>query len=333
MKPIAVILSDVHYNLQFLSLADAATRQAIAKANALKVPLVVTGDLHDSKANLRGECVNAMIETFKLCDLMPTVIVGNHCRINEKSTEHSLNFLEPYANIVNGQAYDPNLDVYMAAYSHDPNAIRRYLQTVPKGKIVLMHQGLKGGSFGEYVNDKSALDRQDVCNHRVLSGHYHERSFVPFTNGHHAFIGNPFTASFGESAHPEKGFQILHDDGSLTFVPTNLRKHVILNHKLGYAFAKTKKTVNPGDLVWVKLEGTKEQHNATGPKVVAGMLGLEEGSFKLDRIYTDKATKRRIQTMNQQPSEAFDALIDSMPEADSDTKERLKHTWKALADD
>ena len=38
-KPVAVIISDVHYSLKTLELADAAMRLAIAKANNLDVPV------------------------------------------------------------------------------------------------------------------------------------------------------------------------------------------------------------------------------------------------------------------------------------------------------
>ena len=51
-SPIAVLISDIHYNINTLPVADAALRQAIAKANELDVVLIVTGDLHDTKANL-----------------------------------------------------------------------------------------------------------------------------------------------------------------------------------------------------------------------------------------------------------------------------------------
>ena len=77
-KPIAVLISDVHYNLTTLPLADAAMRQAIAEANSLGVPLIVAGDLHDTKANLRGECVNAMIEAFAMLDHGCYILRGNH---------------------------------------------------------------------------------------------------------------------------------------------------------------------------------------------------------------------------------------------------------------
>src|SRR5882757_6401470 len=96
-RPTAVLISDVHYNVHTLKLADAAVRMAVAKANELNVPLIVAGDLHDTKANVRGEWINGMRDTFKLVtkvvgwngeDIKRVYILrGNHDAINEKSAE------------------------------------------------------------------------------------------------------------------------------------------------------------------------------------------------------------------------------------------------------
>ncbi len=61
-KPIAVIISDVHYDLNTLEVADAALTKAVSKANDLDVMLIICGDLHNTKANLRAECIDAMYE-------------------------------------------------------------------------------------------------------------------------------------------------------------------------------------------------------------------------------------------------------------------------------
>ena len=99
-KPVAVLISDVHYNLNNLKLADAAMRQATDKAQILGVPFIVAGDLHDTKANLRGECVNAILETFSHLKLKALVLVGNHDKINEKSEDNALGFLEGHVNFI-----------------------------------------------------------------------------------------------------------------------------------------------------------------------------------------------------------------------------------------
>jgi hypothetical protein len=54
-KPVAVLISDVHFNLSTLELASSAMKMAQNRAVELNVPLVVAGDLTDHKAIIRGE--------------------------------------------------------------------------------------------------------------------------------------------------------------------------------------------------------------------------------------------------------------------------------------
>jgi len=155
--PCAVLTADVHYDIQTLSLADAAMRMAIEKANALNIPIVVAGDLHNTKANLRAECINAMIETFKQCKTDCYVLRGNHDAINEKSEEHALNFLAPYVTLVDSNCYYDHLESYLIPYQHDVAQMRCILKSVLPGTRIIMHQGLQSALAGEYIQDKSAI--------------------------------------------------------------------------------------------------------------------------------------------------------------------------------
>lgn len=327
-KPISVLIADVHYSLPTLKLADAAMRQAIAKANELNVPVTVAGDLHDTKANLRGECVNAMVETFKLCRQKPYVIIGNHDRINEKSPEHSLNFLksldvelvtEPIA------LSNENMVMLLPYYDHPLAAKMAVKKYGPNHKILIMHQGLNKTQMGDYIQDKSALNFEDVSKYRIISGHYHARQTVHFPEGGKwDYIGNPYTLSFGEANDPSKGFQILYDDGSLEFVPTNLRKHVVHDctfPMLGLCQPDT------GDLLWIKIRGTHEQLAQFNRTEVSKAFGLKEG-FKLDLIplggITEKPTKQLAS------AELMDSLIDSLTNTSDERKTKLKELWRHL---
>src|SRR6202034_1760988 len=147
--PVAVIISDVHYNLTNLELADKAMRLAINKANVLEVPLIVAGDLHDTKANLRGECVNAMIETFGIYSRGVQIIIisGNHDRINEKSEIHSLNFLKAYQLVIDKPT--KILGLHLIPYQSDIDDLKRYINKIDTGSIIVMHQGLVGSNMGD----------------------------------------------------------------------------------------------------------------------------------------------------------------------------------------
>ena len=342
-KPIAVLTSDVHYSLPNLKLADAAMRMAIAKANELDVPLIVAGDLHDTKANLRGECVNAILETLKPNRRSPIIILrGNHDAINEKSTEHSLNFLEYDYDTIEVRhvvtkpenmadimgVWSPHY-IYLIPYYHDANELRAYLKTVPKGSTLIMHQGLQSSNAGEYFQDKSAINPEDVAGFRVISGHYHARQTIKLPNGGvWDYIGNPFTTSYGEANDPPKGFQILMEDGSLEFVPTNLRKHVVINWDADVTKHVPNWDRHAEDLIWVKVTANRGRLLTVTKELASNCLGLAGLTFKLDLIPTESETTTPVKA--KEKGELLDSLIDSLTNTTQDSKDRLKTLWRDL---
>lgn len=328
-KPEAVLISDVHYSLPTLELADNAMRQAIAKANELQVPLIVAGDLHDTKANLRGECVNRMLLTFRLVETPCYIIRGNHDQINEKSKENSLNFLRylPNIDVVDTPYRDTIPGLTLLPYYSDPEELREVLSMIKSGSTIIMHQGIEGSNSGDYIQDKSAILPRDVNCFRVISGHYHTRQTIQAKGMAFPwdYIGNPYTLNYGEANDPPKGFQILMDDDSLEFVPTNLRKHVIVELVPGGAIYGQMPV--KGDLAWVKAKGPRHWLNALNRSSVQFFANVE--SFKL----TLEPTDLNIQAPTKQLThiELFDNLIDSTDNT-PETKDRLKSTWKSLCE-
>lgn len=319
-KPLAVLISDVHYNLQTLPSADAAMRQAVSAANLLSIPLVVAGDLHDTKADLRGECVSAIIKTFKLCNLVPVVIVGNHCKINEKSKDHSLVFLEAYSQIVDeGPLWVKTLDSYLIPYQCDPATLERMLSTIPKESMLIIHQGCSDAKAGHYIQDRTALSRAHFADFRVISGHYHTRQDIkcgrPRRNqtGVFSYLGNPYTLNYGEAADLPKGYSILYNDRTLEFCPTNLRKHVVTNLSFDgttFTVGSTTGVFSDGDLLCVKVSASfVDLYDLTKTKV-AKFLGIDL-NFKLDCAPTDEpiATLPEIQYTSKQAE--FEAFLSS----------------------
>ena len=320
--PIAVLISDVHYNLQTLQLADAAMRQAIARANGLNVPLIVCGDLHDTKANLRGECVNQMIETFKSCRLLPYVIIGNHDLLNEKGKEHSLNFLSDYADIVSASITVTlgNERWQLIPYQTNPKDFLNSLE-IP---FAICHQGIKDGHAGDYIQDHSAITKADVAGLRVISGHYHTRQTIDLlNNGKWDYVGNPFSLTWGEAKDPEKGYQILYDDGSLVFVPTNLRKHVVvscthLNYKNQII------TAQADDLVWIKILGPYSAINNISRKDVANAIGRDVFKLTLDVVSGSLIEQPKT---DQTQEQILDSILDK-----TENPDRLKKLWRGLCE-
>ncbi len=329
--PIAVLISDIHYSLANLTLSDAALRQAIGKANELNVPLIIAGDLHDSKANLRGECVKAMIETFKLAKIKPIVLVGNHDLINEKDvSKHSLEFLQGQYATVQKHCGGWN-HCHLVSYHSDPNELRKFLKTVEKGSTLIMHQGLQSSNMGDYVQDKSAITKEDVSGFRVISGHYHARQTIDLPDGGKwDYIGSPFTMTYGEANDPPKGFQILMSDGSLEFIPTKLRKHVIVECSASTeSVFLTCPPVKVNDLLWVKITDTKENLQGWSKNYTRlNLLLPDEQDFRLDLIPIEIETTLPAKKLSQ--TEQFDDIIDSMTNTSPERKTRLKELWRNI---
>jgi DNA repair exonuclease SbcCD nuclease subunit len=306
--------------------------KAIKYANETNLPLLVCGDLHDTKANIRGECIKTIINVFKELKVDSYTLVANHDRINEKSVEHSLEFIRPYTNLIETSSYEKQLKLYLIPYYSDADELREYFKSVPKGSTLIMHQGIIGSEAGHYIQDKSAITKEDVAGLRVISGHYHKRQTIKLPdNGTFDYIGNPYTLGFGEAKDPEKGFQILHDDGSLSFVPTNLRKHVIIEADLS---TDTEEWFNGpimagngvSDLVWLKVNGTKEELNKFNKTKWLRNKGIIQ-NVRLDLIPTETTTYKQ-QPTNVKQEEVLDNLIESLTNTTSEQKQRLKSLWK-----
>jgi len=333
-KPIAVIISDVHYNLQTLELADAAMRLAIAKANQLQVPLIVAGDLHDTKANMRGECIEAMINTFCILKVSCFILRGNHDQINEKSNKHSLNFLDLIENVTVIDHFTQHIGLSFIPYQHDLEMFKFYLDQIDKGSTIIMHQGVKGSNAGDYMQDPTAIDKDLLADYRVISGHYHTRQDIKCGRprkgaaGLMSFIGNPYTLNFGEANDPQKGFRILNEDGTLDFVPTNLRKHVVINITVaGHLGITHFEGVNPGDLVKVKATGIKEELSKISKDFIGNALGIHD--FRLELIPLQSTSVLPEHTIVSS-EHTLDGLIDNLQNTSIEQKERLKTLWKAL---
>lgn len=336
-KPLAVLLSDVHFSLKNLEIASAALLQAQFKAALMKIPLVISGDLHDTKANLRGECTNKLVERFSVKDAPETIVlVGNHDLINEKSKEHSLNFLKPYATVVDVPqlGYIGDKQVLLIPYQTDPNDFLLILKDEDmQADLVICHQGLTGADMGDYIQDKSAVSVKDLVikdGARIISGHYHNRQTTMLPNGGKwDYVGAPFTTSFGEAKDLPKGFQILYDDGSLEFVPTKLRKHVVIEIDTDFNVKNEVYLPRLNDPVWVKMSGPKDKLAQMTKDKIREKLFVEGMQFKLDLI-PDKVEIAKRDNKPRTSEQLYDSMIETS-NLEPSTRDRLKATWRDYA--
>lgn len=336
-KPIAVLITDIHFTLPTLERAAAAFLKAQFKAKILNVPLVVLGDTLDAKRIIAAECANKLIELLSVKDAPDTIfLVGNHDKINEKSKDHALNFLKPYATVVDSPAegFLSGVEALLIPYQHDISVIEAMLKddNYRKPSLILMHQGVMGSEAGHYIQDKSACPKEWFEDFRVVSGHYHKKQDIKCGRprkggvGLFTYLGNPYTLNFGEANDPDKGYHILYDDGSLELVPLELPKHRILEIDLNSTYAKAV-FQRVDDILWIKVTGTKEQLSKFDKKSF-----MEQNphfkNFKLDLIPLETKADIDIKSTSQGKSNILDKLIDSLTNVDDKQKKRLKKTWR-----
>lgn len=331
-KPVAVLISDVHYTPATLPLAHEAMTAALREAEALRVPLIDAGDLLDTKAIIRAECANALIDLFKNAQTEIILLVGNHTLLNEKGSEHALHFLAPYATVIAHPTVHKRTNLALIPYQSSPNDFIKSIEGLSKQTLIVAHQGVKSAYMGHYTQDKTSIDPEELDGRRIISGHYHRRQTIKCgKTGVWDYLGNPYSLNYGEASDGLKGFHVLMSDGALEFRPLSLPKHVKLNvpaldylgdlHEILMNFH-----VSPRDKVWVTITGAESELETVDRDAIATLLGVP--SVKLDLVKTDLPAQE-IEVARLTDAEILDSLIDNSGETPEQVS-KLKSLWREV---
>jgi len=321
-KPLFVIISDVHFNIANLELSTISVKTALDKAEELQVPLIISGDLNDSKAIIRGEVINALINLFRFHRVPVYCLIGNHDLINERGTEHTLNFLKPYINIIDQFSFIElnNKPIYFIPYQSNKEDFYDKLKLIPQNSLIIMHQGITGALAGDYIVDKSAVNPNYLKSYIVYSGHYHSSQTIQNIT----FIGNPYTMSFGEADDLPKGFAIINQDYSIERINLNLRRHLIINYKLG----DESKINIENNIIKVKFSGLE----LVTKKKIAEDLFQGNLNFILE---IDSKELNNFPENHTENSLSDTELFDKIIELNNDfvKTEELKRYWRELVNE
>lgn len=338
-RPVCCITGDVHMTPATLELATSALIQTFDKAKKLSVPVVLNGDLLDTKDIVRAKVANRMIELLtEYKDVSTYINVGNHSLINEKSNEHALHFLEPYAYVIDKPTWIPDLDSWIVPYHSDQATLQRFLDRVQPGRRLIVHQGVSTARMGAYSIDKSSLPKESFAPFRTIGSHYHGRQDIKCgrpkkgTVGLFSYVGSPYSQSWAEAGDGVKGFSILYSDGSLKLVPTNLRLHLVFewttDNLSAQVWAESEaRTIKNDDLVWIKVTGPRSELDKINKKALGEQL-FGHSNYKLDKIPTD-SVPLAISNVVRKDTEVLDAIIDGLSEPEAH-KMKLKKMWKEL---
>lgn len=326
-KPIAVLVSDIHFSVQNLELATISLQDSLALAEQYRVPLIIAGDLNDSKAIIRGEVANRLITILQYAQVEIFILIGNHDLLNEKGLEHSLNFLRPYADIIQSPINLRYLGLYLIPYHSSLEVFGEVIKNTPSGSTIICHQGVQGAFLGDYIQDKSSVHPDILKDYKVFSGHYHRHQQV----GTVTYIGNPYTMSFGEANDGPKGCLILNDDNSYKLHEFHYRKHIVIECMLiemtDEFLSQKRITICDNDLVWLKVSGSKSMLELIDKKYIGEKL-LGHSNFKLDLIPLE-ATEETQKPIILDNRDLLDHYIERLEETE-DQKSYLKTLWRSL---
>ncbi|PWU06078.1 MAG: hypothetical protein C5B47_08085 [Verrucomicrobia bacterium] len=199
------------------------------KFEELGNPVIILGDLFDTKEVISGKTLNFVFDRIKRSLLKFVILTGNHDWFNRDCLDHSLQIFKALPNVtVVDEVTNIGSFAVAAPYFDDVKALKKQLPRAKEaaGKLLFMHQGVAGFDYG---NGKIATGKEhgeaaaDAFRHfkLVISGHFHKFA----KDGKLVFLGTPFSHTFGE-ADQEKVLGILNDETfELTYVPTNLPQH------------------------------------------------------------------------------------------------------------
>jgi DNA repair exonuclease SbcCD nuclease subunit len=319
--PKAVLISDIHFNLNSLPIASLALRKAVLKAEELNVPLIIAGDLNDTKALIRAEVMNELMTILMNTSAFVYILSGNHDLVNEKSSAHGLSYLNftntyiiDYPQEINGFNFIP--------YRSSNDAFIEAISKFHPGSLVIAHQGFLGAFMGDYVQDKTSVDPKIVQQYRIISGHYHRHQNI----GSVTYIGSPYTITYGEANDGPKGYLILNDDNSVSRVYTSLRRHIIVSGSLDEVKTSLQTTpVQDDDLLWLKIKDKRSVIDA-----IKKVELFRHTNFKLDLVAEESESLSDAETTSVLTDfDLMDTIIDNSNET-VERKEKLKKTWKDL---
>jgi len=297
-KPIFTAISDVHVKLSTQKVSIQVLKIAADKSRELGVPCVINGDLNDTKALLRSECVKALIDFFSnYPDVQFYVNVGNHDLNNKNSDDNSLEFLGLMSHVFicsEPTIINFGLEFFMMIPYMKTNEEFYKAADLARSKGIkklFTHQGYLSAFMGDYVIDDSSVNPADFADFDIIiSGHYHLAQKVGVNI---QFLGSPFTVNFGEAGH-EKFYWVYGVEDSKIVgqtIPTNVRKHIQIEIE-NQLPRKNKNLILPPDtLLKVVIKGTKEFCTRVKKEKIQELYGVDNVVLSTDMV---RHTENRI---------------------------------------
>lgn len=224
------VISDIHLNLwpygdpiQRLDDGLEALRYAFEQLlleHNVEV-LVFTGDLFHTLGSVNTVILSKldalMAEWMGVRPQTPRIFLpGNHDMGRRTSEHHSLGLLRRYGKVIDynagsGERLHEDIPIVGLPYVEEEDTLRRFLDNVREGSLVLLHQGVSGveiGSKGFVLNEILSPDMISTGTVHCFTGHYHSHKRV---SSNLTVPGALMAHHFGDANEP-RGFLVAQID-------------------------------------------------------------------------------------------------------------------------
>jgi DNA repair exonuclease SbcCD nuclease subunit len=236
----------------------AKSEQLFDLVESLNQPVIVLGDLFDTKEVVRAKCLNLAYRKISESKLQWTLLVGNHDLFNLTTPEHSLEVLKALPNVRIIDTLMPFSGMYGIPYIHDRDQLKAELAKIPDGSIVFGHLEVRTFDYGNGLLAESGLEVKDLVRFkRVVSGHFHK--FQQLDNL--TYLGTPFSHSFGETNQTKYLGVYKPSTDEFNVVETHFPRHLTIAYDLNENSEALRSELAglENDHVRVHLKGTSDQ--------------------------------------------------------------------------
>ena len=247
------------------------------------LPVIILGDLFDTKEIIRGKCFNYVFNRLKKSKLKFIILVGNHDWFNLDCQDHSLQALKALDNVDVVDQPTMIKQMYFLPYYDDLQQFYKAANdpAFERSKVLFMHQGVIGFDYGNgFVADGNGHGEITVDKIRpykkIISGHFHK--FAEHENL--TFLGTPFSHTFGETDQTKYIAVFDEDDNSLELMETPFPRHRSLEIDLSVDNPQKllKSMLNEKDIFRCKLIGTEMQIKSFDQSTFHGVKFNEEAT-------------------------------------------------------
>jgi len=222
-----LIIGDIHLKKMTVEVV----REVLEKCKKLAskcTETIFTGDVNDTKANIRSEALTLLLDTLKDWPTPVIVVVGNHDLHNSLHPEdgHSLESLKLLPNVTVIDKPMLIKDTFYVPYYPEDQFKTVKLQPA---KYLVLHQDIMKAKYSNQHPVASAIDGSWFTAYKkVFVGHIH----LPQEFDNIVFVGTPYTESYKEANEAKRVIVLNPENDKVVSVPMNVRKHLSFEYSI-----------------------------------------------------------------------------------------------------